>query len=361
MKGLNKLKLFVVIALIILTLTSCYNTKSKKESNKSWTISEFMLDTIVSITLYEDNPVLIQNAFKKADEKNNTLSYRIKDSDIWNINTSDTNEEIEVNNYTIDIIDTVNYLSVATSGSYDITITPVSDIWGIGTSNAKVPTDEEIKDALQYVDYNNILTNKENSTVKILSNGTMLDLGSVAKGYITEEVKKYLITNDIKSGIINFGGNVSLIGKKPDGNNYVVGIRNPFKSKEDYYATLSLSDTNVVSTGTYERNFEQDNITYHHLLDTNTGYPIDTNIVSVTVVYDNSMIADALSTALITLKDIKSIRDFLLSNNEFNKFIDYRNLGIIIVTNNMDVYTYGYIEDKIVIIDKEFKIKQLIN
>ena len=133
----------------------------------------------------------------------------------------------------------------------------------------------------------------------------MLDLGAIAKGYIADKLKEYLVENGVEHALINLGGNILIIGDKPDGSKYNIGIQKPFDQTGQPITSVKVSDTSLVTTGIYERCFEKDDTLYHHILDPATGYPCQNNLYSVTIVTKSSVMADALSTTcfLLGLKD----------------------------------------------------------
>ena len=162
--------------------------------------------------------------------------------------------------------------------------------------DGSVPSDDEIKALLPGIDYHNIIIDEDNKMVKLSADSGSLDLGFIAKGYITSKLKDYLTESGVKSCVIDLGGNLYMIGTKPDGSEYNVGIKKPFTTSNETIDTISISDRAVVTSGIYERYFEADGQIYHHILDLNTGYSVDNNVYSVTIICEDATKADALST-----------------------------------------------------------------
>ena len=160
-----------------------------------------------------------------------------------------------------------------------------------------------------------------------LTGGAKLDLGAIAKGYIADKMKAYLESVGIKSGIIYLGGNVLLIGSRPNGNTYKVGIQKPFDTEGSYAFTLDKSDCSIVTSGTYERYFEYEGRLYHHILDPKTGYPVDNGLSSITVITKKSTDADALSTMLFVMGP-----DAALSYAESHDDVD-----VMMITDDGDI------------------------
>lgn len=131
--------------------------------------------------------------------------------------------------------------------------------------------------------------------------GMGLDLGAIAKGYIADRIKDYLLEQGVKSATINLGGNVLCVGEKPEGTPFKIGIQKPFSDRSETIAVMNISDKSVVSSGIYERYFEKDGKIYHHILNPATGYPYDNHLVSVTIISDKSVDGDGLSTSCFAL------------------------------------------------------------
>ena len=197
-----------------------------------------------------------------------------------------------------------------TNGAVDITVAPLLDLWGFTHNKAGTPTatqkpsDLEIRQALKKVNYKKIKLYDGNK-IKINESGVETDLGFIAKGFVADKLKEYLVENGVKSAIISLGGNVVVIGSKPDGSDYNIGIKDP-DNPESIIDSISVSDKSVVTSGTYERYVEYDGVKYHHILNTNTGYPVKTDVKSVTVISDSSLEGDALSTICLILGEEKS-------------------------------------------------------
>ena len=136
--------------------------------------------------------------------------------------------------------------------------------------------------------------------VRLINKDAKLDLGGIAKGYVADKLKDYLKSKDVKHGIINLGGNILLIGTKPDKSNYHIGIQKPFSSTRDYIRIVDTKDKSIVTSGIYERYYEIDGKIYHHILDAKTGYPVENELASVTIISDKSVDGDALSTLIFT-------------------------------------------------------------
>lgn len=259
----------------------------------------FYLDTVVQITLYDtegDGSCTgnIKECFSLINFYEHLFSTTIEGSDIWNINHSDGNP-VTVADDTISLLQTALYYSELSGGQVDITVLPLSELWDFGSEgNAHRPDDADVKETVSHIDYHTV--HIEGNTVTLSDPEAAIDLGFIAKGYIADRLKEYLLDQGVDSACISLGGNLITIGSKPDGQPYRIGIQRPFASEGEIITAINVTDASVVSSGIYERYFYEDEILYHHLLNTATGYPEDNNIAGVTILTSSSVDADALST-----------------------------------------------------------------
>lgn len=188
-------------------------------------------------------------------------------------------------------------------GAFDISIGSVSSLWDFTSDTPSVPPEAAIKNALQYVDYTKIqLSDCGDGTFDIdIPDGMILDLGAIAKGYIADRIKDFLLENGIDRAIINLGGNVLCVGSKNENSDFTIGIKKPFANDSTTLVNLSVSDKSAVSSGTYERYFKDGDKFYHHILNPSTGYPYDNGLCAVTIVSDLSVTGDCLSTTCFAL------------------------------------------------------------
>ena len=191
--------------------------------------------------------------------------------------------------------------SELSKGAFDIAIEPLTSLWDFTAEDPQVPKDSLIQAALPKCDYHNISVDKDKNEITLKTDDTAIELGAIAKGYIADRLKDYLVSQNVKSAIINLGGNVLCIGGKPDNSAFKIGIQKPFADRSETIAVMDIKDKSVVSSGIYERCFEQDGTLYHHLLNPKTGYPYDNGLIAVTIISDKSVDGDALSTTCFAL------------------------------------------------------------
>lgn len=257
--------------------------------------TQIMMDTVVTVTIYNGNDSALSGAMKLCKSYENLLSKTVADSDVYKINHSN-GQPIKVSDDTAELLKIALDIAEQSNGAFDPTVLPLVELWGV--TNAKnVPNDAEIQTALQSVGYKSVVLDGNTVTMK---NGAQLDLGGIAKGFIADKLKGYLLENGVTSAIINLGGNTLLVGNK-NGRDFSVGVQKPFGKNGELCATVMMSDKTAVTSGVYQRYFEQDGKIYHHIIDPKKGYPTDNGIYAVTVITDSSTVADGLSTACLIL------------------------------------------------------------
>lgn len=261
--------------------------------------TELLFDTVVTITLYgSDKEDILEECFALGKEYEQKFSRTIETSEISQINKAN-GQPVTVSDDTIELIEAGLYYSELSGGAFDITISPLSSLWAFGEEDASVPEESEIAEALSHVDYRQV--HIDGNEVWLEDPEAALDLGAIAKGFIADKIKEYLVSQNIASGIIDLGGNVLTIGTRPDHEEYVIGIQRPFAEQNELIETISVEDSSVVTSGVYERYFYEDDVLYHHILNPDTGYPYDNHLLSVTILSPKSTDGDGLSTTCFAL------------------------------------------------------------
>ena len=220
-----------------------------------------------------------------------------------------------------------------TDGALDLSIYPIVRAWGFTTGSYQVPDEAEIQALLPLVDYRKIQYDAATGTVT-LPEGMEIDLGSVAKGYAGQLAAQMLREHGVQSALLNLGGNVQTVGAKPDGSPWQIGIKDP--QGEDAMMVLSVEDQAVVTSGGYERYFEQDGQTYWHIMDPSTGHPADSGLISVTIVGDEGVVCDGLSTALFVM-GLEKAADLWAQSGDFEA---------VFVTASGEVYITEGLRDR---------------
>ena len=264
--------------LILLLLCGCNSGETENSETR------FLLDTVCTVTA-DCGDDIINGAFSLCEDLERTLSKNVKDSDVYRLNN--TEGFVSVSPDTLKTVERALYYSELSGGKFDITIAPVSALWDF--KNQVVPDRNEIAEALKSVDYHSVKIKKS----EISLNGKQIDLGGIAKGYIADKATEYLKENGVKKALINFGGNICMIGQ------YNIGIKKPFD--DSVMASIEIKDKCAVTSGIYERYIEKDGKTYHHILDPKTGYGVENELAAVTVIGEKALDCDALSTVCMLL------------------------------------------------------------
>ena len=281
----------VLTVALTLSLTACGGGE-QQEIGETRTV--YTMDTVMNLTAYGENA---SAALDAAEETLRTLDAKLdrhdKASAVSALNRDGTVEDAELAQLT-GIAQTIGALS---GGAFDPTVAPVMDAWDFTGDAPRVPSDEELSALLAHVGLEKLSV--DGNTIA-LSDGAQLDLGGIAKGYAAGRVRTILREAGVMSAIISLGGNVAAVGKKPDGSAWTVGLQDPDKP-EAYFGTVSIEDACVVTSGAYQRYFEENGVCYHHILDPHTGCPAESGVKSVSVVARDDTLADALSTALFVM------------------------------------------------------------
>ena len=307
----------VYILLLAFCLCGC-------QSNTVNTDTQFVLDTVAKLTA-DCSSETLNSAFELCRDYEKLLSRTKKESAVYKLNNS--NGFIETDAETLKIIERSIYFSKISDGKFDITILPVSSLWDF--NNQIVPPKDEIAEALKNIDYEAIEIVGEDINL----NGKKIDLGSIAKGYIADKTKDFLLKHGATEGIVNLGGNVVVFGKE-----YKIGIQKPFS--DSIAANLCLKDKSVVTSGIYQRYIETDDRLYHHIIDPETGYGVENELASVTVIGNSSMDCDALSTVCMLVgtekatEIINSITDTEAVFIDKNEKITYTD-GLVMKKDNI--------------------------
>lgn len=290
----------LLIALIILigsVLAVILMTGAKQEK---LAVKEFYaMGTIMQLKVYGKKcDEAIKEAVKRIEEIENRMSVFKDESEISMINKNAGLEQQKVSEDTYYILNKAKRYCNISDGAFDVTIRPIVGLWKIGSEKPKFPDKNEIENKLKLVNYKNILLDDEKRTIGLKYKDQAIDVGGIAKGYAADEVKKILIKNGIKSAIINLGGNIVVLGSKTDNKPWKVGIQDPLKPRGEFAGTISAVNKSIVTSGNYERYFEAEGKRYHHIIDPRTGYPSESEIISVSVISELSIDGDGLSTGL---------------------------------------------------------------
>ena len=356
--------LCTVLVCPLLLLTGCQNAAGTNTDTgkEPISISSIKLNTAVQITIYDsqDKSLLddclalcdkYELIFSRTDEESELykLNHRISDSAVSNQTTETQPTPYQINGTTntwhisedlAALLSEGLSITKESDGAFDIAIAPLTSLWDFTAEDPKVPDDADIQNALPQCSSDGVTIDGQDITLP--SDDIQFDVGAIAKGYIADRLKDFLVKKGVNSAIINLGGNVLCIGSKPDGTPFKVGIQKPFADRNETEAVMDITGKSVVSSGIYERCFKQGGKLYHHILNPQTGYPYENGLISVTIISDQSVDGDALSTTCFAL----GLEDGL-------KFAEKKGVQAVFITEDYELhYTDGF-QDEINVTDVE--------
>lgn len=335
-----RIKRIWIVIMMLSLLTGCgANTSSSEispDNNKqdAYTREIEAMDTVMSLTAYGQNgQKAVEEAIEEIYSLDHLLSTGDPQSEIYQINHTGGGV---LSDTTAKLIEQSMELYHSTDGLFDIAIYPLMDAWGFTNQNYHVPTEAEMESLLKQIDANQIVYDQSKKEVFFKRNDMAIDLGGIAKGYTSSRIMEIYKACGVTSGMVSLGGNVHVLGTKEDGSLWRVGIRNP-KSQDDYLGVLSVADCAVITSGGYERFFEEDGVTYHHIIDPRTGYPADSGLLSVTIVSEDGTLADALSTSLFIM-GIDQAKSFWQKNRDQFDFVIFDGKTIFVTEKLADAF-----------------------
>lgn len=356
--------LCTVLVCPMLLFTGCGNITDADTSttgNQPISISSIKLNTAVQITIYDSqDKALLNDCLALCDKYELIFSRTNEKSELYKLNhrkdvsdgdfgtdgpttpypVSGTADTWHISEDLAALLSEGLDITKESDGAFDIAIAPLTSLWDFTAEDPEVPDDAAIQKALPLCSSDGVTIDGEDIT--LLSDDIQFDVGAIAKGYIADRLKDFLIKKGVKSAIINLGGNVLCIGSKPDGTPFKIGIQKPFADRNETEAVMDITGKSVVSSGIYERCFKQDGKLYHHILNPQTGYPYDNGLISVTIISDQSVDGDALSTTCFAL----GLEDGL-------KFAEKKGVQAVFITEDYELhYTDGF-RDEIRVTDVE--------
>ena len=356
--------LCTVLVCPMLLFTGCENITDADTSttgNEPISISSIKLNTAVQITIYDSqDKALLDDCLALCDKYELVFSRTNEKSELYKLNhrkdTSDKDSNTDRQTTPYPVSGTADTWHISedlaallseglditreSDGAFDIAIAPLTSLWDFTAEDPKVPDDAAIQKVLPLCSSDGVTIDGQDITLP--SDDIQFDVGAIAKGYIADRLKDFLVKKGVNSAIINLGGNVLCIGSKPDGTPFKVGIQKPFADRNETEAVMDITGKSVVSSGIYERCFKQGGKLYHHILNPQTGYPYENGLISVTIISDQSVDGDALSTTCFAL----GLKDGL-------KFAEKKGVQAVFITEDYELhYTDGF-QDEINVTDVE--------
>ena len=264
---------------------------SDAQASESQSVDLFAMDTVMTLTAYGAHAQDGLNAATQEIERLDDLfSISSADGDIAVLNAQGTNT---LSDDTASLLRQALALSEDTGGLFDCTIAPVMTAWGFSTGAYHVPDDATLPENVS------------------------IDLGGIAKGFTSDRIMQVFQEQGVTSGIVSLGGNVQALAHKPDGSNWRVAIQDP-RDQSENFLVLDIADQAVITSGGYQRYFEEDGKTYHHIIDPRTGYPADSGVLSMSIISANGTLADGLSTSLFIMGPEKAAEYWRAHQDEFD-------------------------------------------
>ncbi len=336
-----RIKKATVLTLVFLIVTTAFCSCTKNQ-NAPLSSQHYVMDTVLSQKIYSSNDVS-DEVYKALQAEENRLSAFKEGSEIHSINNAG-GKPTSVSKETFELVYKGAQYSKEADGMFDISVYPLSLIWKDAIENSKLPKESTVSAAKALVDAKKITFDKENLSVTLPA-GMGLDLGAIAKGAALHKARDIYEQSGVSGAICSLGNSAMLLFGSKGGEDFKIGLRNPFKNAENsLFATLSLSDCMLSTSGGYERYAEIDGKEYHHIVDIKTGYPAESDIASVTVVGQDGVFCDYMSTRL-----------FLEGFENAVKLIEQENISAVVVTNDKKVYVSKSLEEKTEITDSSFE------
>lgn len=321
-----------------------------KPGNQPYESTSLAMGTYVQQTVYgTGGEQAAADASQAVTELEALISWRKEDSDVAKINANAGQDWIVVDDATLTLLEQCLDVAQRSGGAFDPTILPLSSLWDFGGENQHLPGDDEIQRFASYVDYQNLRIDTVKKEASLKNSLYALDLGGAGKGAACDAAVQSYKQSGASCAIVAVGGSVGIYGQKPDRTDWRVAIRNPFQNLEEQQnasmGTLDLAGGFVSTSGLYEKYFEQDGKLYHHILDPRTGYPVENELVSVTVACDNGALSDMLSTAC-----------FVLGWEESQQLLSHYNAGAVFIYKNKEVAVTDNLKDRLTITADDYTL-----
>ncbi|MFW5994747.1 MAG: FAD:protein FMN transferase [Spirochaetia bacterium] len=314
-----------------------------------------LLGTTSIITIYDDSipEDAFERYFSRVEEIQNRMSINESDYDdteVLQINRNAGEQAVEVSSDTFHVIQQGKEWGRVTDGVFDISVTPLVRLWGIGTSSEQVPSEEAREEALSHIDFRDVELNESEQSVYLKDEGMGIDVGGIAKGFAVDEIVSMMSEDGIEGAIVDFGGDLYTIGTRPNGDPWRIGIQHPSGRRQELLAVITSSNESVVTSGPYERYFEgDDGERYHHIFDIETGAPARSGLVSATVIGPEALAADVLSTTI-----------FVMGLEEGAALIEsLPDYEAVFATEDGGVYATGDVADNLEIQADDFELREL--
>ena len=325
-------KIAFCMALLLCLIPFATGCNRKKENTQSF----FFMDTVITVTLYTNDTKLSKEIFSECEdilsESESLWSRHREGSVVSSFNLAKT-DSLTLDSKTAALLARALEVSQKTNGAFDITLAPLSDLWKTCGERDSLPSEEELSSALKACGYEKLSLCQDQLSKN--DPAVQIDLGGIGKGAAIDALMSYLNTCDVTGGLVSFGSNVAVFGKKPNGEPFRIALRDP-KDETKSVGTLLLPAGKILSvSGDYERFVTVEGERYHHILNAQTGYPTASGLSSVAVICEDGALADALSTALLCMGKDSSMAFYESGVYEFEAVL-ISSEGEITATKGMD-------------------------
>ena len=304
--------------------------------------SAVLMGSPILLKLFEHNEGLASRVFRLIKQQENIFTVNRHDSDVMAINHAAGSHAVVVSAPVFDLIRCAKAVSQLPESSFNFTIGPLVKRWKIGFSGHSVPDASDLQALLALTDPDDVILDEPSRSVFLQKAGMEIDLGAIAKGYIADVVRDYLHQEKVTDALINLGGNVQTLGAGAEGA-WAIGLKKPFSTPDALIGVINVKGKSVVTSGIYERYFESEGQRYHHILDPKTGYPLDNELLSVTVISDDSIDGDIYTTllygmgvekSLACLKNIPQIEAIFVTKDQQVIFSSQRQFTFTLLDNS---------------------------
>ncbi|KAF5054642.1 ApbE family protein [anaerobic digester metagenome] len=343
----RKLAMTMLLCLTFIFVVGC--TEKRKEAQNMLDkyaeanmheMTTFAMDTVMLFTIYHENgEQILTDTEQEIRRLERLFSVTLKDSEISKLNQQSGLDAVKLSGDTEEVLRRGKEIGELTNQAFDIAISPVVKAWGFTTDGEKhVPAQETLERLLPLTNIDDLVIDENASTAQLLKKGMSVDLGGIAKGYASDKIAALLKEKGVNSALFSLGGNIGAIGTKPNGENWKVAIENPLNAN-DYVGLLTIQDCFVITSGGYQRFFEENGKRYHHIIDSNTGYPADRGLLSVTIISKDGTKADGLSTALFVMGLDKAVQ-LWRSSNDFEAVFVTEDGRVIATEGATNIFTF---------------------
>ena len=317
---------FLIMSVSLLSIVAC--SRQNENGDKIYERTEFHMGTVIEIRIFDHgSDELLDQAFAKVVDLEQRLTVNASGSEVEAINEGAGIQPVKVSEEVFNLIQYALYYSKKSDGLFNATIGPLTRLWNIGFNDARKPRDSEIQTVLPLLNFENVTLDATELTVFLHEEGMRFDLGAIAKGFMADEVTSLLRENGVTRALVIMGGDLYALGGRADGSPWNIGIRNPFAiGREDsLVGTVPANNQAVATSGVYERYIEVNGQIYHHILNSETGYPFVNDLLGVSVVADTGVLAEAYTTVAFALgieaglayiEDIPGVEAIFISRNQ---------------------------------------------